>query len=698
MAGKKKGIRICREKGRIGRQKRMFGWGELLTAFFTACLACAWWAGILSVFPIVLSLAWLYGVIVLLSATCAFILCCMGKWAAVPLFAAAGVFLWFLREAVLTVFLPGAGADEQSAGITAAVMTLPLLWLWVLVLKSGRGKLAAGLLMAVPFIITAWAGFLPSMSASWLLFGAGGMYYAFLASGRPDSTASGSALLERRRVPHALQAFCTVACTFAFLAGISVFLGKYLDEGREEENGFYQSTRAWIHADLIGGVQRFIEEMNKGGEEAVGMSEDQPETEQLEEGEDMGEEEPSDIAGVPDMEQEGESFGEALATGSSMSDLKAVSSFVPDDEAAMDVVCILPEKPTETVYYPLRNGIIYTDDSWTESEAGASEEASLTSSEKSVYTDYPSDLARMEALCEDWDTSSLKRVAEQTDRTLSSMAVYDTDPGATPDGQNFPEYFLFENQKGFCVHFATTATLFYRMCGYSARYAEGYAIPPSAFRDIGGGRYEAVADGSMGHAWCQVFDEEQGKWLDMEHTPPASGVVPKSNGGILDSVRESGGAGAVRESLMISGFILAGILVFVGIMALQASVRRKRLREKLRYHADGSGILALYDVILCTAQLEKGILTDKENKNRLSESTLDILKNSYPQIQPEEWDQLYDQVMRGMFDRPADTEERRREWERSLQLFSVFAETAKESMGKWKRMAYRYVYCLDVLP
>ena len=98
MAGKKKGIRIWREKGRIGRQKRMFGWGELLTAFFTACLACAWWAGILSVFPIVLSLAWLYGVIVLLSATCAFILCCMGKWAAVPLFAAAGKLLVFPLE------------------------------------------------------------------------------------------------------------------------------------------------------------------------------------------------------------------------------------------------------------------------------------------------------------------------------------------------------------------------------------------------------------------------------------------------------------------------------------------------------------------------------------------------------------------------------------------------------------------------
>ena len=177
-----------------------------------------------------------------------------------------------------------------------------------------------------------------------------------------------------------------------------------------------------------------------------------------------------------------------------MSDLKAVSSFVPDDEAAMDVVCILPENPTETVYYPLRNGIIYTDDSWTESEAGASEEASLTSSEKSVYTDYPSDLARMEALCEDWDTSSLKRVAEQTDRTLSSMAVYDTDPGATPDGQNFPEYFLFENQKGFCVHFATTATFFYRRCGYSARYVAGYVIPSSAFRDIAGGRFEALSD------------------------------------------------------------------------------------------------------------------------------------------------------------------------------------------------------------
>lgn len=707
MSGKKSGIRICREEGRRKRQRGTHRWEVLLSAFFTAFLSCAWWAGLLSVFPFNLSPARLYAGIMILSLAVAFILHRMRNWGIALLFTVAGAYLWFSREAVMAAFPEGGGGEEKFAGTAAAIMTLPLLWLWVLVLRRGKGKLAAGLLMAAPMVVSACAGYFPSVSASWLLFFAGGMYYVFLASGRAGRTSTGCAPGGGKNLLRVFMPIVMAGCIFAMMMGLSVFMGKYLDKGREVEGSFYQLTRAWIHSDVIGGAQRLIDKVQNAGEDEAGSGEPHEAQDSVQEqgqtqtADETGRDTSSDSSVLPDTEPVGEAFGEAaLETGSAMRDLKAVSSFIPEEDLANNMGYILPEKPTETVYFPLRNGIRYVDDSWTEREADIPEtETFLSAFEKREYTDYPSDMKRLEELCEGWDKTSLQAVAEQINETLASMAVYDTNPGPTPGDQNFPEYFLFENKRGFCVHFATTATLLYRMCGYPARYAEGYAIPPSAFRRTENGYYDAEIDGSMGHAWSQVFDEEKGEWLDMEHTPSASGVVPKSNGGLSGGTRggEDRSAGAAKKTAAAGVFLCGSVLLLAGVTVLQASMRRKRLLKKLGYRADGSGALVMYDIILRTAHLDKGILMGKKNKDRLSEGILEKLKYSYPGIKTEEWDSLYMLVMRGMFGRPSDTEEDRRRWERACRFFWTFTETAKESMGRGKRFLYRYVYCLEPL-
>ncbi len=43
------------------------------------------------------------------------------------------------------------------------------------------------------------------------------------------------------------------------------------------------------------------------------------------------------------------------------------------------------------------------------------------------------------------------------------------------------EYFLLENQRGYCMHFATAATLLLRTMGVPARYVEGYILSPREF-------------------------------------------------------------------------------------------------------------------------------------------------------------------------------------------------------------------------
>ena len=62
-----------------------------------------------------------------------------------------------------------------------------------------------------------------------------------------------------------------------------------------------------------------------------------------------------------------------------------------------------------------------------------------------------------------------------TDLVLSS-GEYTLSPGTTPEGRDFVDYFLFENHKGYCVHFASTAVALLRSQGIPARYAEGYAV------------------------------------------------------------------------------------------------------------------------------------------------------------------------------------------------------------------------------
>ncbi len=60
-----------------------------------------------------------------------------------------------------------------------------------------------------------------------------------------------------------------------------------------------------------------------------------------------------------------------------------------------------------------------------------------------------------------------------------SYYQYTLAPGSMPEEADFVDYFLFENKKGYCVHFASAAVLLLRTLGVPARYAEGYLISES---------------------------------------------------------------------------------------------------------------------------------------------------------------------------------------------------------------------------
>ena len=96
---------------------------------------------------------------------------------------------------------------------------------------------------------------------------------------------------------------------------------------------------------------------------------------------------------------------------------------------------------------------------------------------------------------------------------LSGMK-YDTNPGKIPDevenSADFPDWFLFEKQAGYCVHYATAFVLLSRAIGIPARYVQGYSVKMK-------GREKEIMS-TDAHAWPEVYIKGAG-WMVYEPTP-----------------------------------------------------------------------------------------------------------------------------------------------------------------------------------
>lgn len=137
----------------------------------------------------------------------------------------------------------------------------------------------------------------------------------------------------------------------------------------------------------------------------------------------------------------------------------------------------------------------------------------------SQYLDYPEEeLPRLTQQCKDNPMTDIWQIRDTIVATLDSMAIYDIHTEAFPPDAEFTEYFLYEKKTGYCVHFATAATLMFRMYGIPARYVTGYIAPANTFFDNGDGTYTAELMDDMTHAWVEIFTDLG--WVPVEVTPP----------------------------------------------------------------------------------------------------------------------------------------------------------------------------------
>lgn len=158
--------------------------------------------------------------------------------------------------------------------------------------------------------------------------------------------------------------------------------------------------------------------------------------------------------------------------------------------------------------------------------------------ENSVYQDYVSEtytaLPENEKLSVVFDAmpdelkSQQPKTASEQYQTLCDIrnwmadcAEYDLAPGKTPSSRDFVQFFLLENHKGYCMHFATAGTILARYLGIPARYCEGYIadndILGSAERNEDHTLSITLTD-RQSHAWTEFYVEGYG-WMPFEMTP-----------------------------------------------------------------------------------------------------------------------------------------------------------------------------------
>lgn len=680
----KSGIRLFEQKSREtsgGMNRISLFAARALSAGF---LAAAWWESLLSVFPLHVLKAWLYGCLFLLSIFWLWLWGSRGKKKILYLAAggAALIFLaWKNRVPAIAVVNSLANAylrihEEGSVplllyevpevskvllavGIAAA--TIPIIAVFSLVLVRGKGKAAVIVLLLIPAILSATEGYFPSVRSCGLLVLACGIYFA-IGTGSTARSVWGNAL--------------TAAVLVSVLCAVSWGAAGRIEAHKTVENGVYIRAQAAIEKHVI---QRL--------EEAAGASKEEEEPKEKEE---EKPEEPKDTA--PEENQDNEIQNEEdtqeglfpnaggttagiphdLFSPDQSTSLQNIGYFQPGDGKGLVVAS--PTRPESTVYLPLTFGAVYQDSTWK-----APEENDEIPNQ---YRGYPGNLTRLISLCEKQETHSAEEAAEFIQKEFEENTVYDYEPGATPSGQDFAEYFLFENKKGFCVHFATTAVLMYRIMGYTARYAEGYAIPPSAYKEQPDGSYRAEVTGDMGHAWCETYED---KWVIREHTLPYTGdsqaAVPPA----------SASKSAVSRPVLpkpAQAILTALLLAFLCtiLTATQAAVRRKKKANALQKYAQGRGITEI-----CLAFCAAAAVLGTNIKTPFSTDSFETLKKVLPALTEQDCNTLRQAAQKAMYDKTPPPKETHQN------LYALYLKTSKhiqKDLPLIKKLQYRYIKCL----
>ncbi len=211
---------------------------------------------------------------------------------------------------------------------------------------------------------------------------------------------------------------------------------------------------------------------------------------------------------------------------------------------------------------------------------------------------------------------SVGEIVQRVGNYFQLHIPYTLKPGATPRNQDFVNYFLTKNRKGYCAHFASAATLIFRNMGIPARYVEGYAFslemalasdvnPDKEYADYYSGYSELgestvldveVSDANA-HAWVEIYVDGFG-WKPVEITPGSYELATESDfwsafsnilGGLQDG-DDGANAGAMKGfhlgRYLWLLYAAAAVLCFFWLLGLVRVLLRKGRRYLLCHQKD----------------------------------------------------------------------------------------------------------------
>ena len=227
------------------------------------------------------------------------------------------------------------------------------------------------------------------------------------------------------------------------------------------------------------------------------------------------------------------------------------------------------------------------------------------------------------------DSKKAEQLLQALGAYFQENIPYTYQPGTTPSKTDFINYFLGDNKRGYCAHFASAATLILRRLGYAARYVEGYAIDPTDMDQDAKVRNDLLVkdyyDGdmlingeskvvtvnvtdAMAHAWVEV--KIDGHWRVAELTPwseeePPTGGFLKGLIDFLSGVSVGGGRNEVGSDDAVGGgvgldtfgrvmgYVILALFIVVAIGAFLFVVTRFALGRVRHMRADRSDRLVI---------------------------------------------------------------------------------------------------------
>ncbi len=277
--------------------------------------------------------------------------------------------------------------------------------------------------------------------------------------------------------------------------------------------------------------------------------------------------------------------------------------------------------------------------------APAARDRELTQYAAQVYVDWEnsySDYLHLSESVQKWAVPTAQKIVEGKENAyeraqaigdfVRESAKYNMNTRRMPaEEEDFVRWFLSASETGYCVHFASAATVLLQAAGIPARYVTGYMAEVKAGE-------ETVVLAKDAHAWTEYFLPGYG-WTVLEATPareesqqtqqttvpegqlPTEQTpTPETTPGSQNKEPDSKGLGAALWTALAVAILGAGLVI-------QSRVRLKLRKRKLKEGTENQRALALWQETVLFAQV-LGQEPDRElfslaQKAKFSQHTLE---------------------------------------------------------------------------